>query len=332
MTLQTRIQIMGQLGKYLLEDGPIWQACKERAYRENPWFIPEFIEIASKQIAEKFLQPELLEIWANQYATPDQPQRPHTIGLVMAGNIPLVGFHDLLCCFISGQKTLIKTSSKDNILVKHLVSKIQEWAPETANLIEFAENLKGCDAYIATGSNNSSRYFEFYFGKYPHIIRKNRTSVAVLDGTETAQELDLLADDIQFYFGLGCRNITQIHVPNEYDFIPLLQALRKYDYFMDYHKYKHNFDYHLAILIMGNKYYMSNESLILTENIAAFSPVSQVHYAYYSDKEALLLGLSNNPTIQCVVGHGHIPFGQAQQPSLSDYADGVDTMQFLTSL
>lgn len=332
MTLQTRIQIMGQLGKYLLEDGPIWQACKERAYRENPWFIPEFIEIASKQIAEKFLQPELLETWANQYATPDQPQRPHTIGLVMAGNIPLVGFHDLLCCFISGQKTLIKTSSKDNVLVKHLVSKMQEWAPETANLIEFAENLKGCDAYIATGSNNSSRYFEFYFGKYPHIIRKNRTSVAVLDGTETAQELDLLADDIQFYFGLGCRNITQIHVPNEYDFIPLLQALRKYDYFMDYHKYKHNFDYHLAILIMGNKYYMSNESLILTENIAAFSPVSQVHYAYYSDKEELLLGLSNNLTIQCVVGHGHIPFGQAQQPSLSDYADGVDTMQFLTSL
>ncbi len=332
MTLQTRIQIMGQLGKYLLEDGPIWQACKERAYRENPWFIPEFIEIASKQIAEKFLQPADLESWANQYATPDQPQRPHTIGLVMAGNIPLVGFHDLLCCFISGQKTLIKTSSKDDVLIKHLVSKMQEWSPETFNLIGFADNLKGCDAYIATGSNNSSRYFEFYFGKYPNIIRKNRTSVAVLDGTETAQELDLLADDIQFYFGLGCRNITQIHVPKEYDFLPLLQALRKYEYFMDYHKYKHNFDYHLAILIMGNKYYMSNESLILTENIAAFSPVSQVHYAYYSDKEELILSLSNNPSIQCVVAHGHIPFGKAQQPSLTDYADGVDTMQFLASL
>jgi hypothetical protein len=332
MTLQTRIQIMGQLGKYLLEDGPIWQACKERAYRENPWFIPEFIEIASKQIAEKFLQPGLIEPWAHQYAIPDQPLRPHTIGLVMAGNIPLVGFHDLLCCFISGQKTTVKTSSKDDVLIKHLVSKMQEWDPETANLIGFADNLKGCDAYIATGSNNSSRYFEFYFGKYPNIIRKNRTSVAVLDGTETAQELDLLADDIQFYFGLGCRNITQIYVPKDYDFIPLLQALRKYEYFMDYHKYKHNFDYHLAILIMGNKYYMSNESLILTENIAAFSPVSQVHYAFYSDKEDLLLGLSNNPSIQCVVGREQTAFGQAQQPGLSDYADGVDTMQFLVSL
>ena len=332
MTFQTRIQIMGQLGEYLLEDGPIWQACKERAYRENPWFIPEFIELASRQIAEKFLQTALLEPWANQYGVPDQVQKPTSIGLVMAGNIPLVGFHDLLCCFISGQKTLVKTSSKDDVLVKHLVAKMLEWQPETAHLIGFADNLKGCDAYIATGSNNSSRYFEYYFGKYPHIIRKNRTSVAVLDGTETAEELDLLADDIQFYFGLGCRNITQIHVPKDYDFIPLLQALRKYEYFMDYHKYKHNFDYHLAILIMGNKYYMSNESLILTENIAAFSPVSQVHYAYYSDKEALLQGLSSNDTIQCIVGHGHTGFGKAQQPGLFDYADGVDTMQFLASL
>ena len=332
MTLQTRIQIMGQLGEYLLEDGTIWQACKERAYRENPLFIHEFIELASKQIAEKFLQPSSLESWANQYQVPDQAQNPCTIGLVMAGNIPLVGFHDLLCCFISGQKTRIKTSSKDDVLIKHLVSKMQEWHPETTNLIEFADNLKGCDAYIATGSNNSSRYFEYYFGKYPHIIRKNRTSVAVLDGTESAAELDLLADDIQFYFGLGCRNITQIHVPKDYDFLPLLAALRKYEYFMDYHKYKHNFDYHLAILIMGNKYYMSNESLILTENIAAFSPVSQVHYAYYSDKDTLLQGLSNNETIQCVVGHGQMAFGKAQQPGLSDYADGIDTMQFLASL
>ncbi len=332
MTLQTRIQIMGQLGKYLLEDGPIWQACKERAYRENPWFIPEFIEIASKQIARKFLDTNLLSAWVAPYSVADQPEKPQNIGLVMAGNIPLVGFHDLLCCFISGHKAIVKTSTKDQVLIKHLVGKMQEWDPETGQLIEFADNLKGCDAYIATGSNNSSRYFEFYFGKYPHIIRKNRTSVAILDGSESLEDLDLLADDIQFYFGLGCRNITQIYVPKEYDFLPLLQALRKYAYFMDYHKYKHNFDYHLAILIMGNKYYMSNESLILTENIAAFSPVSQVHYAYYSDKEELLQGLTNNDTIQCIVRHGQTGFGKAQQPSLSDYADGADTMQFLTSL
>jgi hypothetical protein len=332
MTLQTRIQIMGQLGKYLFEDGPIWQATKERAYRENPWFIPEFIEIASRQIAEKFLDPTLLTAWADHYSVADQPEKPHSIGLVMAGNIPLVGFHDLLCCYISGQKTIVKTSSKDHVLIKHLVAVLQEWNPDTANLIEFADNLKGCDAYIATGSNNSSRYFEQYFGKYPNIIRKNRTSVAILDGTETTTELNLLADDIQFYFGLGCRNITQIYVPKDYDFLPLLQSLRKYEYFMDYHKYKHNFDYHLAILIMGNKYYMSNESLILTENIAAFSPVSQVHYAYYSDKKEVLKGLFNNNSIQCVVGHGQIAFGKAQQPSLTDYADGVDTMEFLSSL
>jgi len=332
MTLQTRIQILGQLGEYLLQDGPIWQDCKEQAYRENPWFIPEFIEIASKKIAESFLHQTLLTQWANSYTVQDQPTQTHTIGLVMAGNIPLVGFHDLLCVFVSGHTLKVKTSAKDSVLVKHLVAKMQEWNPEIANQILFADNLKGCGAYIATGSNNSGRYFEFYFGKFPHIIRKNRTSVAVLDGTETSQELELLADDIQFYFGLGCRNITQVYVPKNYDFLPLLQALRKYDYFMDYHKYKHNFDYHLAILIMGNKYYMSNESLILTENIAAFSPVSQVHYAYYSDIKTVFEALETNQTIQCVVGHGQTDFGKAQQPGLMDYADGVDTMQFLTSL
>ena len=332
MTLQTRIQILGQLGEYLLQDGPIWQDCKEQAYSENPWFIPEFIEIASKQIAEKFLKPQLLTPWANSYAIQDQPTKSKTVGIVMAGNIPLVGFHDLLCGFISGKKLRVKTSTKDSVLVKHLVGKMQEWNRQIAHQIAFEENLKGCDAYIATGSNNSSRLFEFYFGKFPHIIRKNRTSVAVLDGTETQQELELLADDIQFYFGLGCRNITQVFVPKDYDFLPLLNALRKYDYFMDYHKYKHNFDYHLAILIMSNKYYMSNESLIMTENIAAFSPVSQVHYAYYSDIHLVLQELSTNQTTQCVVGHGQTGFGKAQQPGLLDYADGIDTMHFLGSI
>jgi hypothetical protein len=201
--------------------------------------------------------------------------------------------------------------------------------PET---VSFAERLNNCDAYIATGSNNSGRYFDYYFGKYPHIIRRNRTSVAVLDGSETQEELDLLANDIQLYFGLGCRNITQLFVPREYDFLPLLNASRKYEHFLDFHKYKHNFDYHLALLIMGNRYYMNNDSLILTENESPFSPVSQVHYTFYDDKTQAENALENNGDIQCVVGHGHIPFGMAQSPSLNDYADGVDTMAFLMAL
>ncbi len=332
MILQERITLMSRLGQYMLSDDEQWLAIRERAYRENQWFIPEFIDRAVKSIAENFLDEGLLNNWAIRYNFPPEQVSPKTVGLVMAGNIPLVGFHDFLCVFISGHQVVMKASSKDELLIKHLIKKLYEWEITIQNTVSFADRLNGCDAYIATGSNNSGRYFEYYFGKYPHIIRKNRTSVAVIDNTETKEELEALADDIQLYFGLGCRNITQLFVPKEYDFIPLLNVLRKYDYFMDYHKYKHNFDYHLALLIMGNRYYMSSDTVILTENTSPFSPVSQVHYSFYTDKDELMQQLQNNPDIQCVVGKGSIPFGQAQSPSLIDYADGVDTMAFLVGL
>lgn len=332
MILQERIQLLARLGEYMLSKDEEWLAVQERAYRENAWFIPEFLDRSIQQIANQFLQPELLTNWAGSYGVKDTPSQPKTVGIVMAGNIPLVGFHDFLSVFISGLPMVIKTSSKDEWLIKHLVKKMYEWEITVQNHISFAEQLKGCDAYIATGSNNSGRYFEYYFGKYPNVIRRNRTSVAVLDGTETADELSLLADDIQLYFGLGCRNITQLYVPEGYDFVPLLKALEKYAYLIDYHKYKHNYDYHLALLIMGNKYYMNNDSVILTENSSPFSPVSQVHYHYYTEKNILFPLLQGNTDIQCVVGHGFIPFGEAQHPGLTDYADGVDTMAFLQEL
>ena len=332
MILQERIQLLARLGEYMLSKDEEWLAVQERAYRENAWFIPEFMDRAIQQIANSFLKPALLSNWAQYYKVKDMPVNPHTIGIVMAGNIPLVGFHDFLSVFISGHSMVIKTSSKDEWLIKHLVKKLYSWEITVQNQVSFAEQLKGCDAYIATGSNNSGRYFEYYFGKYPNIIRKNRTSVAVLDGSETKEELFLLADDIQLYFGLGCRNITQLYVPEGYDFIPLLTELKRYDYLLDYHKYKHNYDYHLALLIMGNKYYMNNDSLILTENSSPFSPVSQVHYHYYSNKPLLTEQLAGNMSIQCVVGHDYISFGEAQQPGLIDYADGVDTMAFLQGL
>lgn len=332
MTLQTRIQILLRLREFFLNPSEDWLQCQDRAYRENPWFIPDFIQLSIKNITEQFLEEALLNQWIQQYAIPENNTAPKNIGLVMAGNIPLVGFHDLLCCFITGHQTTIKPSSKDAVMIKFLVAEMISWNQEVSELIRFAENLKGCDAYIATGSNNTSRYFEYYFGKYPHIIRKNRTSVAILDGSESTEELDLLADDIQLYFGLGCRNITKIWVPENYDFLPLLQALRKYEHYIDFHKYKHNYDYHLAILIMSNRFYMNNDSIILTENIAVYSPVSQIHYEKYSDKNAILESLKTNEEIQCVVGHGQIAFGRAQKPGLTDYADAVDTMLFLTSI
>ena len=212
MNLQERIKLLGQLGNYLLNDSPELLEIKQKAEWENPWFTQEFINLSIKNIAEKFLPKEKLEAWVKKYNLADENPQQKNIGIVMAGNIPLVGFHDLLSVFVSGHKATIKPSSKDDVLIKHIAEKLNEWNPETIALIEFAGNLKGCGAYITTGSNNSSRYFEYYFGKYPNIIRRNRSSVAVLTGNETKEELELLADDIQLYYGLGCRNVSKIYV------------------------------------------------------------------------------------------------------------------------
>jgi len=332
MNIKQRIDLLVMLGDYLLMNDEALQAAKEKAGLQNPWFTAEFIELAIKNIADKFLRRELLEDWVRDYGLQNEPFESKTVGTVMAGNIPLVGFHDLLCVFISGHRALIKPSSKDEVLIKHVAGKLFEWDSETADYINFADNLKNCDAYIATGSNNSSRYFEYYFRKYPNIIRCNRTSVAVLDGSETQEELLRLADDIQQHFGLGCRNITKLFVPEGYDFVPLLNALKKYDYFKDLHKYRNNYDYRLALLILNRQFYMTNDSVILTQNENLFSPVSQVNYEFYDDKDLVKESVAKNENIQCIAGHGFISFGETQSPSLSDYADGVDTMQFLMSL
>lgn len=332
MDLQQRLDLMVRLGKFMLGNDEDWMAIKERAARDNAWFTDDFITLSISNICHQFLDEEKLVTWVESYAVQDFKPEPKNVGVVMAGNIPLVGFHDFLCVFISGHQQTIKASSKDELLIKFIVKKLYEWEITIQNYVSFAENLKGCDAYIATGSNNSSRYFEYYFGKFPNIIRRNRTSVAVLDGKETEGDLDKLSDDIQLYFGLGCRNVTKLYVPQAYDFIPLLNALRKYDHYFLYHKYKHNYDYQLALLMMGNKFYMTNESVVFAENESIFSPVSQVNYEFYKDGDALGEELILNKDIQCIVGKGFAPFGTAQQPSLVDYADGIDTMAFVTTL
>ena len=332
MNVQQRIIILEKLGNYILESGEAWSEAKERAERENNWFTADFILRSSESIAREFLNRELLEQWTASYALPNEQANPRNIGIVMAGNIPLVGFHDFLCVFISGHRAVIKTSSKDNVLIRHLAGKLIEWAPQLNEFISFAEMLKGCDGYIATGSNNTARYFETYFGKYPSIIRKNRTSVAVLDGHETEEELSSLADDVCLYFGLGCRNVTKLYVPRDYNFEPLLKAFNRYIEHADHHKYKNNYDYQLAICIINNKYYMTNGSVLLLEENQLFSPISQLNYEFYDSKESLHTLLQNNDSIQCVVGKGYTIFGKAQSPELADYADGIDTLAFLTSL
>jgi len=330
MNLQMRIDLAAQLGEYILSGAADLQEAKHKASLTNPWFTPEFIDLAAGNIAKNFLDKEKLQNWTSSYKIGSVD--PKKIGIVMAGNIPLVSFHDLLSVFISGHSSIIKASSKDEVLIKHLVEKLTGWNKELNELIVFQEMLKGCDAYIATGSNNSARYLEYYFKKYPHIIRRNRTTVAVLDGNETTTELEKLADDVHLYFGMGCRNVTKIYVPKEYDFIPMLSAFKKYDHFKDHNKYKNNYDYNLALHILNGKFYMSNESIILLEKSSIFSPISQLNYEFYTDKNVVAKSLGSMDDLQCAVGHGYLPFGQAQIPSLTDYADGIDTLNFLTKL
>jgi hypothetical protein len=328
-SIDKRIDFLDKLGKYMLSDNESWQQAKERAVLANSWFTLGNIELAVKNIGNNFLQKDRLQAWVSRYNSPAAPKK---LGIVMAGNIPLVGFHDFLCGFISDHNLTLKLSSKDEILIRHLIQKLIEWEPSFAEQITIADMLKGCDAYIATGSNNTARYFEQYFGKYPHIIRKNRTSVAVLDATETTEELSALTDDIFSYFGLGCRNVTQVCVPRGYDLTKLLDACNNYADLILHNKYKNNFDYYLAIYLLNKVPYLTNESLLLIENEIPFSAVSVLHYRYYDDIKTISDTLVQNDDIQCVVGHGHLPFGSSQSPTLSDYADGVDTMEFLSRL
>lgn len=335
MKLPYRIELLSQLGEYMRSSDPEWESAKDRAYQQNNWFIPEFIDTAVGNIAEAYLQKAALEQWMGDPAYAcfqEAPSQPKTIGIVMAGNIPLVGFHDWLSVFISGNKSLVKPSGRDQVLITHLMDKLASWSPEAGAMTNQAEMLKSCDAYIATGSNNSSRYFEYYFSRYPNIIRKNRTSVSVLAGNETPEELEALADDVHLYFGLGCRNVTKLYVPRDYDFVPLLEAFKKYSWMGEHHKYKNNYDYNLAIHLLNKKYYMTNGSILLIEEPSLFSPISQLNYEFYSPGQDPVGQLSGHPDLQCLVGKGGISFGSSQQPRLKDYADGIDSLSFLAGL
>ena len=330
MKLQNRIEILVKLKKYIQENGTEWQETKQKASVANGWFTQEFIDLSVNNIVDHFLDENKLQAWINHYHIDDNVTAKN-VGIVMAGNIPLVGFHDFLSAFITGHAQTIKLSGKDDILLKHLVQQMYHGEVTMQNYVSFATMLKGCDAYIATGSNNSAVYFDYYFSKYPSIIRRNRTSVAILKGTETKNELENLSDDIHAYFGLGCRNVTKIYVPKEYDFVPLLQSFHAYKYFADHNKYRNNYDYNLSLHIMNNKFYMTNEATLVMENDSLFSPISQLNYSVYSDGEKLVHELKNSPDVQCIAGLD-VPFGKAQTPGLMDYADGVDTVQFLLSL
>ncbi len=339
MELKDRIQVFDFLGQEI-QIGTDWLSDPiADAYNENRWFTPENSWKALNAISDQFLKEAVLKSWASDYGITTKVEAKK-IGLVLAGNIPMVGFHDILSTFINGHKSLIKCSSKDSILLRAVLGRIMDNYPQSEPYFEFTNQLKDFDAVIATGSNNSARYFKQYFGKYPNIIRKNRSAVGVLDGTESEDDFLALGEDIFNYFGLGCRNVSKIYVPENYNFDFMLEVLHEgYKEVVNHNKYRNNFDYNNALFLLNKIEFLMSGSLILTESKDIISRIATLHYETYNDPGLLSQHLNTvKDQIQCVVSKSPIPgidtfnLGEAQKPSISDYADGVDTMQFLKTL
>ena len=327
--LQQRIEALIKLKEKLTFDNPEFADIARRAEAENPWFTKDFIELSTKSICDAFLDEDELIAFAGAYPEVSEPKK---IGLVLAGNIPMVGFHDILCGVLSGHYLNIKLSSKDKTLITFIINELISSNSELKEKITIAEMLTDCEAYIATGSNQSNVYFEQYFGKYPSILRKSRSSIAILNGKESNEDLKALGSDIHLYFGLGCRNISKIYVPKDYDFIPIITAFKEFEHLADMHKYKNNLDYNLSLLLLNQTVYMSTQALLLVEHENTHAPISVLHYEFYENESAIRASVKNNEEVQAIVSSNDIPFGAAQLPTISDFADGVDTMNFLSTL
>ncbi|HLA56243.1 MAG TPA: acyl-CoA reductase [Flavobacterium sp.] len=301
----------------------------------NGWYTPEQVYFAIRSWAEA-LTAGNLDKWLSAYDITERD--PKTIGLILAGNIPLVGFHDFLSVLMAGHKVLIKTSSNDQHLLPFLAKYIISIEPEMQNHIMFSEGkLENFDAVIATGSNNTARYFDYYFKDKPSIIRKNRNSVAVLTGKESKAELVALGEDIFRYFGLGCRNVSKLFVPKGYSFDTFFEGIFEYQDVIHYEKYANNYDYNKAVFLMSNFKLLDNGFLTIKEDTSYASPISSVFYEYYENIDELQKRLTDESgQIQCIVSNNvmenSIPFGQTQKPQLWDYADNVDTIAFLLSI
>lgn len=338
MTLQARIKAFAELGRFLRDENnrseiELWA---DKASHQNNWFTIENTTKALNSIAEYFLTEELLTQWTDLYEIPDAPQTINSVGVIMAGNIPAVGFHDLMTIVLSGHVCVAKVSSQDSFLMLALIEKLLEIEPNLE--IRLTEKMNEVDALIATGSDNSARYFEYYFRNKPHIIRQNRTSVAILNGKETEEDFLNLGSDITDYFGLGCRNISKMYVPADYDFTKFYDAIEPLGDIFYHNKYKNNYDYNKSIYLVNQIHHYDNGFLMLTKNDALVSPISVIFYENYESQEDLKNIIATQiDKIQCVVSkngwfEGSFNFGDAQKPKLWDYADGVDTMAFLLSL
>lgn len=305
-------------------------ALINKEHIHNPWFTKESLKAALGSLAEMLDEAKLVS-WTEKYAYADSPKN---VLIVMAGNLPLVGFHDFICVLLSGHRAVCKLSSQDKHLLPAFVQVMCSMNPELQDRIRIALGpVKEIDAVIATGSDNSAGYFNEYFGKYPHIFRKNRTSVAVLDGTETDQELNALGKDMFQYFGLGCRNVTNIFLPEDFDKNRIFENIVSYGDIVNHHKYANNYDYNRTIYLMNKIPFLDNNFALFREDEQLFSPLSVIHLHPYSDRGNVDEFLAAHAdAIQAVVGHTHIPFGKSQEPDLDDYADKIDTMKWLNAL
>ncbi|CAN5246295.1 acyl-CoA reductase [soil metagenome] len=307
-----------------------------KAAAHNKWFTKENVEISIQGILD-YLNEENLRTWISGYPI-TKPHEPKNIGLVLAGNIPLAGFHDFLTVLVSGHHVKAKLSSQDPFLLPYLSKLLIGVEPEFEKSIHFVDVLKDIDAVIATGSDNSSRYFNYYFSKYPHIIRKNRTSCALIRGDETPEEIRNLGDDIFQYFGLGCRNVSKVFVPADYKIEELFPNFQSFSAIKDHHKYSNNYDYHKSVFLVNRVPHLDSGFFIMTETEKLVSPLSVVYYEYYNDLEDLKNKINPNTTkLQCIIAkdgwwpHSIEP-GTAQKPQLWNYADGIDTLKFLIEL
>jgi hypothetical protein len=338
MTLGKRIESFSELGQILrdsLEDkstsysSDLDNLIKNQQYR-NAWFTPENVTLAIKAIADE-LTIENLTKWASQYPSLNSDVDKMNVGIVMAGNIPLAGFHDFLTVLIVGHSLTAKTSSKDTDLIMFISNILFSINPEFRNRITITDGLiKGFDAVIATGSDNSSRYFEYYFGKYPHIIRKNRNSIAIIDGSESEEELSRLGSDVFSYFGLGCRSVSKIYLPRGYDVARLIVSWVEFNQVINHNKYMNNYVYNKAVFIVNRDEFIDSGYLLFKKSAGISSPVAVLYYDFYESVNNVYAEIEKiRAKIQCIVSRNEIPFGRAQWPHLWDYADGTDTVDFL---
>jgi hypothetical protein len=333
MNIERRITAFAALGDFVLKNPVSLQEIVNKTFIYNTWFTIDNINQALQNIAIEFLNKEKLENWISGYGSKITTHDTKTIAIVAAGNIPMVAFHDILCVLISGNKLQLKLSEKDQYLLPFLLEQLINIEPDFKELISIQFKLEKFDAIIATGSNNTAKHFAYYFGKYKNIIRRNRNSVAILTGEETKEDIENLGHDIFDYFGLGCRNVSKIFVPEKYDLYSLKDGLSKHIGVNQHNQYMNNLDYQRTLYLMNQTPLIDIDFINIVENNSLHSPISCLHVERYKTLEDVKKNIDEQTeNIQCVVGKGYLEFGKSQQPGLSDYADNVDTMEFILNL